>query len=70
MAAAPRKSAVQQLQEQMQKELDGKDAELAAFKEKTKRYIEQLKSKHEEVIAQSEKELETLQKAIDALDEE
>ena len=44
-----RKSAVQQLQEQMKKELDDKEAELAAFKEKTKKYIEQLKKKNDEV---------------------
>ena len=32
-----RKSAVQQLQEQMRKELDDKEAEFSAFKEKTKK---------------------------------
>ena len=60
-SAPPRKSAVQQLQDQMQKEIDDKNAELAAFKEKFKRYVEQLKGKHEEQITQSGKELEALQ---------
>ena len=56
-----RKSAVQQLQEKMQKEIDGKDAELSAFKEKTKIYIEQLKKRHSDAMLQSSHEIEALQ---------
>jgi hypothetical protein len=58
---AMRKSAVQQLQEKMQKEIDCKDAELSAFKDKTKIYIEQLKKKHSDAMLQSSHEIEALQ---------
>jgi chromosome segregation ATPase len=59
-----RKSAVQQLQEQMKKELDDKEAEFSAFKEKTKKYIEQLKKKQDESNEQSKKEMEELQRQM------
>jgi chromosome segregation ATPase len=59
-----RKSAVQQLQEQMKRELDDKEAEFSAFKEKTKKYIEQLKKKQDESNEQSKKEMEELQRQM------
>jgi len=52
------------LQEQMKKELDDKEAELGAFKEKTKTYIAQLKKKHEETDGEARREMEALQQQM------